>query len=128
MGQRITINQNNGSKGTSILVCVANTSGFLKTFANSAVSNTTHKINVSGETVSKTHIAYFSWSGAAGSTVTLLRGGNTVFKGTGTGERNFFENQIRLESPTGGDAQANVVFTTSGDITFIIKLHKTSGE
>jgi len=124
MGQRITVNQTKGGLGSGIIVVTANTTGYLSTTANAPAG---FRANTAGETISAMRIAEVAWSGAAASTLTISRGGNTVWVGYGTGYVDFQANQMRLEASTGGDALANVVFQTAGNMNFVIKLHKSSG-
>lgn len=85
--------------------------------------------NAVNETVQEMYITGIKWNVSGTETWTIARGGNTVAILSGSGSHNYDDDQMRLESPVGGDAQANVVYTKSGGTgTILIKIHKVSGE
>ena len=125
MAQRITVNQTKGTRGSGVLVCVANTTGFLSTSASAPAEN---KANTAGETISAMYISEIQWSGAPSSLVVFKRGANTVWTSYGeNGHADFKNSQMRLEQ-NALEASANIVFETTGNINFILKVTKNSGE
>ena len=131
MAQRITVNQTKGTRGSGVLVCVANTTGFLSTSASAPAVN---KANTAGETISAMYISEIQWSGEAyepggsSSVIVFKRGANTVWTSYGeNGHADFKNSQMRLEQ-NALEASANIVFETTGNINFILKVTKNSGE
>ena len=79
--------------------------------------------NTSVETVGGATVKEVIWTVSSG-TVTIARGGNTIFDGGGT------SGQVTLSGfglEAGGDAQSNVIITTTATGTVLVKLHKQSG-
>lgn len=113
MAQRIT--RNNASE----LHLVSDATGYLN------LNGGTYPANNAGETLTDLSIREVFWSVSAGESWTVSRGGNTIGVFTGTGNHDYQGSGFAVA--TGGDDQANVVFTKSGGTgTIMIKLGKQS--
>jgi len=116
----ITVKQN---KPGGIVVVRDTATGFLSLNSSTAGANSVN------EDVQEMYITGIKWNVSGTETWTIARGANTVAILSGSGSHNYDDDQMRLESPAGGDAQANVVYTKSGGTgTILIKMHKVSGE
>ena len=110
MAQRIT--RNNASE----IHLVSDATGYLN------LNGGTYPANAAGETLESLSIREIFWSSNA--TWTVSRGGNTIGVFTGSGNHDYQGSGFALS--TGGDEQANVVFTLTGGAagTIMIKLGK----
>lgn len=120
-----TINQTTGTVGGAKYVVVhSDQSGSIA--LNRADAGVHLGANTAGETVTAMYISKVAVA-ANGCGFDVYRGANLVGSFTGSTVVDFQEENLRLE--TGGDAQANVVFTKSagGAGTITIRLHKSSG-
>jgi hypothetical protein len=115
MAATFTVKQTKGSRGTGIAVARDTTTGTI-TLADAAAA---------GETVVGMTIADIVWSLAGAGTWTLTRDGNTLIVLNGSGQLNFADNQLRLE--TTAEELESLVYTLSGTGSIIIKFHKRSG-
>ena len=112
MAQRIT--RNNASE----LHIVSDATGYLN------LNGGTFPANSAGETLTDLTIREIFWSSNASWTVS--RGGNTIGVFTGAGNHDYQQSAMAVSS--GGDDQANVVFTLTGGAAgvIMIKLGKQS--
>lgn len=112
MAQRIT--RNNASE----IHLVSDATGYLN------LNGGTYPANSAGETLESLSIREIFWSSNA--TWTVSRGGNTIGLFTGSGNHDYQGSGFAVSS--GGDEQANVVFTLTGGAagTIMIKLGKQS--
>ena len=110
MAQRIT--RNNASE----IHLISDANGYLN------LNGGTYPANSVGETLESLSIREIFWSSNA--TWTVSRGGNTIGVFTGSGNHDYQASGFALS--TGGDEQANVVFTLTGGAagTIMIKLGK----
>jgi len=114
MAQRIT--RNNRSE----LHLVSDVSGYIN------LNGGTFPANTDGDgTLTDLSIREIFWSVSSGNTWTVSRGGNTIAVLTGSGNHDYQGSGFSVAS--GGDEQANVVFTkTGGTGTIMLKLGKQS--
>jgi hypothetical protein len=113
MAQRIT--RNNASE----LHLVSDATGYLN------LNGGTNPANTAGEILTDLTIREIFWSVSAGESWTVQRGGNTIAVLSGSGNHDYQGSGFAVAS--GGDDQANVVFTKSGGTgTVMLKLGKQS--
>ena len=116
MAQKTTLNQRAG-----YIVINTDATGYLN------LNGGTFPANTAGELVDEMVISKIVWSKASNSgSWTIARGGNTVFTTHGqNGSIDFQEEGLPLEASTGGDKNANLVFTLAGSTgRLLIKAHK----
>lgn len=106
MAQRIT--RNNASE----LHIVSDATGYLNLNGGSFPANS------AGETLTDLTIREIFWSSNA--TWTVTRGGNTIGVFTGSGNHDYQGSGFAISS--GGDDQANVVFTLTGGAAGVISI------
>lgn len=114
----IAITNNSRGKGAATLRKTGSGADFTNT-------NLLANPNTSYDDTSEFWIQHIQWNVASG-TVTIARGGNTVFEGGTSGNINLASAQMRLE--TGGDAAANLVITTAAAGTVLVTVHKKAGQ
>ena len=116
MAQRISNNQN-GVNG--YVTVVSDATGYVN------LNGGTYPANGAGETINSMSIAKVAFGASGTNSWTVKRGGNTVAVLAGSGSIDYQELGVGLES--GGDFQANVVFTLSGGTgALALKIHKKS--
>ena len=120
-----TVNQTTGTVGGAKYVVVhSDQSGSIRIGGVDSGADLT--ATTEGETITEMYISKIAVA-ANGCGFDVYRGANLIGSFTGTSVMDFQEENLRVE--TGGDAQANVVFTKSagGAGTITIRLHKSSG-
>ena len=113
MAQRIT--RNNASE----IHLVSDATGYLN------LNGGTYPANNAGETLESLSVREIFWTVSSTNTWTVSRDGNTIGVFTGSGNHDYQGSGFAVSS--GGDEQANVVFTLSGGTgTVMLKLGKQS--